>query len=114
MKCPGCGHQNPATVGYCQKCGGKMDLTADEIQAALVEKARGEIVRSTEFYARQAVVFSLVLLLLMITLFVLAGGAPEESYYIPSASSGSSYVEVKYSSPPALRLLEIPLQAPKR
>lgn len=113
MNCLSCGHKNPATVGYCQKCGGRMDLTADEIQAALVEKAKGERQKDTEFWARQSLVFSLILVLITLTLLVLAGGAPEQSYYVPSASNGAGYVEVKYDPNLSLPKLQLPVE-PRR
>jgi hypothetical protein len=109
MNCLTCGHKNPGTVGYCQRCGGKMDLTADEIRDALVEKAKGEEVQKTEFYARQSLVFSAVILLVAITLLALSTGAPEEAYYAPSASSGAKYLEVNYKNEKLLELQKLPI-----
>jgi hypothetical protein len=121
MICLQCNHKNPGTVAYCQRCGAKMDFTADEIQQALVDKARGEVVQNTEFYARQALVFSAVLLLLAITLLVLSGGAPQESYYIPSIvyggspnAPGAKYLETDFKLDPTLPKLVIPLEFRKR
>ncbi len=114
MKCPGCGHSNPSTVGFCVRCGGKMDLTADEIHDALVQKARVEIVESSEFYAKQSLVFSIVLALVMITLLVLATGAPEDAYFMPSASGTAKYLKADHRPDLGLQQLVIPLEARKR
>ena len=89
MRCIGCGHENPATVSYCQKCGQHMDLTAEEIRAALVEKAKAETARHTEWYARQSLIFAIVLFLIALTALVATGGAPEDRHFIPSASQGA-------------------------
>jgi uncharacterized membrane protein YvbJ len=96
MNCIKCGHKNAATVTYCQRCGSKMDLTADEIAESLVDKVKDEKASSTEYYARQAVTFAAILLLVMVTLLVLSAGAPEESYRIPSSTLGAKYIEVNY------------------
>ena len=42
MLCPKCNYRNPGTMAYCQKCGGRMDFTADQIAGSLVETAREE------------------------------------------------------------------------
>ena len=39
MLCPKCNYRNPGTMAYCQKCGGRMDFTADQIAGSLVETA---------------------------------------------------------------------------
>lgn len=114
MQCLTCSHKNPATVSYCQRCGAKMALTADEISASLVEKAKGEIAQSTEYYARQALVFSAVVLLVMITLLVLSSGAPEDSYHIPSASNGAKYVSIEYPLTFELPKLQISIDVKRR
>ena len=95
MNCLTCGHNNPGTAGYCQKCGARLDLTADEIADALVEKAKGEVVQTTEHYARQSLVFAALLLLIMFTLLIVSGGAPEDAYQIPSVSSGADHVKME-------------------
>jgi hypothetical protein len=94
MNCLRCQHNNPATILYCQKCGQKLDLTADEISGALMQKAQDERVKSTEFYAKQALFFSILIFVVALTLVILAGGAPSEVYAIPSATSGAKYVEL--------------------
>jgi hypothetical protein len=95
MNCLKCNHRNPGTVGYCQKCGAKMDFTADEIAEALAEKGRAEVVQATGFHAKRLLTFAVVLFLLSVTLLVLSGGAPLGGYAVPSAANGSKYVELE-------------------
>ncbi len=114
MNCPSCGNKNPSTVAYCQRCGSRMDLTADEIREALVQKAKGEIVQSTEFYAKQSLMFAVILLLITLTLLVLASGAPEESHYIPSVSGSTKYLKVEYTVNIDMPKLVVPLEPRRR
>lgn len=109
MNCLTCGHKNPGTVSYCQACGAKLDLTADEIRDALVEKARGEVIKSTEFYATQSIKFAVVILLIMVTLFVLASGAPEEIYDIPSVSTGTGHLSLDFKAKVEIPRLVLPI-----
>jgi hypothetical protein len=97
MNCLRCNYRNPGTVGYCQKCGAKMDFTADEIAEALAEKGRQEVVQATGFHAKRLLTFAVILFLVSVTLLVLSGGAPEGKYSIPSAANGSKYVELDAS-----------------
>jgi uncharacterized membrane protein YvbJ len=113
MNCPACGNKNPATVSYCQRCGSRMDLTADEIQASLVEKAKGEILQSTEFYARQSLVFAVVFLLAALTMLVLASGAPAGSFNVPSLSREAKYLQVSNPVNIDVQKLVVPLE-PRR
>ena len=113
MNCPSCGNNNPSTVAYCQRCGSRMDLTADEISAALMEKAKGEIIKSTEFYARQSLFFAVVLLLITVLLLIVASGAPTESYYVPTMSGGVKYLQASHALEPNRQKLVIPLE-PRR
>ncbi len=96
MNCLSCGYDNPATVGYCQDCGEKLDLTADEIQDSLVQKARGEAARKGEHYARQSIVAGAVLFVLGLVALILSGGAPTDTYFMPSASNGADYIRMEY------------------
>jgi len=114
MLCPKCNYRNPGTMAYCQKCGGRMDFTADQIAGSLVETAREETAANTEFYAKQAMTFGAVLFLVSITLFVLSLGAPKESYYIPALSKGAEHVKVEYKLEPQLPKLSIPIEIRKR
>jgi len=115
MNCLKCSHKNPGTVGYCQRCGAKMDFTADEIQGALIDKKRGEVADNTEFYAKQALTFAAALFLLAVTCLVLSTGTPETAPpAIPSASNGSKYVEVEPKVEAELPKLRLPLEVRKR
>ena len=114
MNCLKCNHRNPGTVAYCQKCGARMDFTADEIAGSLVEKARAETAASTEHYARHTLTAAAVLFLFGLTLFVLSLGAPEESYYLPALSRGARHLTVAFKLEPELQKLSIPLEIRKR
>jgi|SRR5579872_4943746 len=114
MLCPKCNFRNPGTIAYCQKCGGRMDFTADQIAGSLVETAREETAANTEHYAKQSLTFAGVLFLLSLTLFVLSLGAPKESYYIPGLSKGAEHVKVEFKMDPQIPKLSIPLEIRKR
>ena len=115
MKCLKCSHQNAACVGYCQKCGAKMDFTADEIQGALFDKKAEEVKHNTEFYARQALTFAFALFMVSMTCLVLSLGTPETTPpAIPSASNGSKYVEVDVKSDTEVPKMLVPLEVRKK
>ena len=115
MQCIKCSHKNPGTVAYCQRCGAKLDFTADEIQGALIENKREEIAHSTEFYAKQALTFAAAIFLVAATCLVLSMGAPEAvPTAIPSASNGSKYVEVEPKVDVELKKLYVPLEVRKK
>jgi uncharacterized membrane protein YvbJ len=114
MNCLKCNYKNPGSSGYCQKCGARMDFTADEITGSLVEKAREETASNTEFYAKQFLTFASIVFLLVITLYVLSFGAPEESYYIPALSKGSEHVKVEFKLEPEIQKLSLPFEIRKR
>ena len=114
MNCLKCNHKTPGTLQYCQRCGAKMDFTADEIRSALVDKARGEVVAQTGYHAKRLLVLAVVLFLTAITFLVLSGGAPEDAYYVPSIGNGAKYVEVEGKLDPQLPRLSVPLEARKK
>jgi hypothetical protein len=114
MQCLKCNFKNPGTIAYCQKCGAKMDFTADEIAGSLVETAREETAANTEFYAKQSLTFGAILFLLAVTLYVLSFGAPEQSYYIPALSKGAEHVKVEFKLDPQIQKLSIPIEIRKR
>jgi len=114
MQCLKCNHKNPGTIAYCQKCGTKMDFTADEIAGSLVETARDETARNTEHYAKQSLTLAAILFLLAMTLFVLSFGAPEGSYYIPALSKGAEHVKVEFKMDPQIPKLSVPFEIRKR
>lgn len=113
MNCIRCRHKNPSAVGYCQRCGAKLDFTADEIQAALVSDAREEVVADTGFWARRALFLSITLFLLALTAFVLSTGAPEGAYYVPGAAQNARYLEVETRIQTELPKSLIPLEQKK-
>lgn len=104
MNCPRCGAKTSASIPYCNGCGSKLDLTADEIRSSLVEKAHEERLQSKEYYAKQALFFSVVVFLIAVTLFVMAGGEVRQAYPIPSALHGTRYAAVRYSVQDGLEL----------
>lgn len=114
MNCPACGQANPSTGMYCQRCGSRMDLTADEIREALIQKAKGEILKSTEFYARQSLSFAVVILLIMVTLLVLASGAPDGTDYLPSMAPTARYLTVSHAVKVEIPKLVVPLEPRRR
>jgi hypothetical protein len=114
MQCLKCSHKNPGTLAYCQKCGARMDFTAEEITGSLVDKARQETAANTSFYARQSLTFAAILFLLSMTVFVLSLGAPERSYYIPALSKGAEHVKVEFKVDPQIKKLEVPYEIRKR
>jgi hypothetical protein len=114
MLCPRCNYRNPGTIAYCQKCGGKMDFTADQIAGSLVETAREETAANTEFYAKQALTFAGVLFLVSLTLFVLSLGVPKDAYAIPALSKGAEHVKIEFKLDPQLPKLAIPIEIRKR
>lgn len=114
MYCLHCKHKNPGTLQYCQRCGAKMDFTADEIQSALVEKARDEVVEETGFHAKRLLALAIVLFVTAGTFFALSFGAPEEAYYVPSIGQGARYLEVETKLDPQLPRLPVPFEARKK
>ena len=114
MNCLKCHYKNPGTMAYCQKCGAKMDFTADEIAGSLVETARGETAENTQHYAKQSMMFAAIVFLLTLTLFVLSFGAPEEAYYLPALSKGAEHVKIEFKMDPQIPKLSIPIEIRKR
>lgn len=112
MHCLSCGYKNPATVAYCQRCGQKLALTADEIRASLHDRVAGERRASAETNARQLLFFVAVVFLLIMTLFFTAGSAPEGGAVVPSASLGARYADVTYrvEAPIEKMLVPVPTQ----
>lgn len=114
MNCPKCKSRSAGTVGYCPKCGAKMDFTADEIAGSLVENARAETARNTEYYARQMLTLASVLFLVSVTLWVLTLGSPKDPYAIPALSKGAEHVKVEFKLDPQLPKLSVPIEIRKR
>jgi hypothetical protein len=114
MKCLQCGHDSLSAVGFCGRCGAKLDFTADEIAGALVTKATVETAANTEFYAKRALMFSLFLFLAALTLYVLSAGEAPATHFMPSAARGSSHTDLEVKVEPVLPRLEIPIESRKR
>ncbi len=112
MNCIKCRHKNPATVTYCQKCGMKLDFTADDITSGLVQKAQEERIETTEHYAKQSLFFAILLFVAAFTVFIMSGGAPaaEEIHVVPSITSGARYVAIDYRFDPPLERATCPLK----
>ena len=77
-----------------------MDLTAEEIHDALVEKQKGEKKKAAEYWVRQSLFLSSMIFLGAITFFIFSGGGPTDTYYVPSAAKGSNYIKIHPSVPP--------------
>jgi uncharacterized membrane protein YvbJ len=86
MKCLKCNFDNPSQLLFCKQCGAKMDLTADEIKAALVQQQKGEQKKATEYYMQQSLFFSILVLLAAVTLYWFGGSPPSAQYEVPSIS----------------------------
>lgn len=115
MQCLKCGHKNTNTIAFCQRCGAKMDFTADEIEGALIDKKREEVANNTEYYARQSLTFAVALFLVSLTCLVISFGAPETAPpAIPSSSMGTKYLEVDYKLETEVPRLSVPLEVRKK
>ena len=116
MKCLMCNFDNPATVQYCKKCGKKMNLSREEIQGALKQKAALESARNTEYQARQILVVAIAFFAAMLTLAVAAHTLkPDEEglLFVSAVSLGdkAAYAEVPYDFQPPLEIELLPLDA---
>lgn len=114
MQCILCGHKNTGGVIYCQGCGQKLDMTADEIQHYYAQKARTEKRQEAEYHAFRLLVFSVVFLLIAITLKVMAGDIPENTSYVPSATKRTDFTRVDYDPNPPIREILIPLEEKRK
>lgn len=106
MKCLSCGHENPATLSYCKRCGKKLNLSHDEVQAALKDKATKQSAKNVEYQTRQVLVVAAVFFILMLTLKIVAAGMrPEDEFlvFVPTVSLSDregTYAEVPYEFQP--------------
>lgn len=114
MQCIQCGHKNPGAVLHCQKCGVKLDMTADEIQKFYAEKVRDEKLKSTEQYAQRTLSFALVVLAIALLVMLFSRGAPRGAYYVPSATMGSEYIKEPNYFNPQIQKLRIPLEEERK
>lgn len=109
MRCIQCGHDSPVSTGYCPKCGGRLDLTANEIGQVLFEKARKDAAKETEYFTRQFVVFAIMLFLVAITISILSANPPI-SYQVPSATKDANFIKVEYKYLPPLEKKFVPFR----
>lgn len=72
-----------------------MDLSADEIQAALVEHQKREKKEAGQQNMLQNLFLAIVLFLASLTFWIFAGGGPDKAVYVPSASRDSTYPKIK-------------------
>lgn len=114
MQCIQCGHKNPGAVLYCQKCGVKLDMTADEIQKFYAERVRDEKLKATEQYAQRTLSFALVVLVIALLVLMFSRGAPRGAYYVPSATVGSEYIKEPDYFNPQIRKLRIPFEEERK
>lgn len=120
MKCVHCGQDNPGTMAYCKRCGKKLNLSHQEVQAALKEKATKESAKNVEYQTRQILVVAVVFFILMATLKVVAAGlgpANENDFlvFVPAVSMGEQeggYSEVPYEFQPPLDAAPAPAPPP--
>jgi hypothetical protein len=114
MNCIQCNNPNPATVQYCQRCGSKLNLTADEIRDTLIERAGQERADKTSANARQILVFGIILFVAALTLFIAAGPPPEGAVHMPSAAEGAKYAEFKYRYEPDVSKARVPFEVKRK
>jgi hypothetical protein len=114
MKCIRCQFENPATVTFCKKCGGAMDLSAEEIESALVDAQKIEKKQAAEQNMRNSLFFSMILFGAAVTFYVFSGGGPEETYSVPSGSRDTDYLQMKPAIDYEPRIEKAPLFAPPK
>jgi uncharacterized membrane protein YvbJ len=114
MQCIKCEFKNPGTVLYCQKCGEKMDMTADEVAVFYQQKIREERRQNMQAYAFRSLVLAVIIFLISLTFMIVAGGEPPNTSYIPSAVKGSESLKVDYRVGTKLEPLLIPLNEDRK
>ena len=114
MKCLQCRHENPATVVYCQRCGKKLDMTADEIRDSIMEGVAGERAAGTEENMRNTLAFGVLLFVLGVSLFIAVGSVPEGRVYVPSAAESGDYVKINWRFEPKMDRALVPFKVKGR
>lgn len=114
MQCIKCNHKNPGSVLYCQKCGNKMDMTADEIQLFYEQKVRSERREAMRTYAVRSLILSGVFFIIALTVLVMAGGEPPATSYIPSAVKDTEFLRYQYRVVPKLEPMLIPISEDRK
>ena len=114
MNCIECQHPNPATVQYCQQCGARLNLTADEIHESLVQKESQARADKTVLDARRLLVFGVILFVASVTLFFAAGKADEGATHLPSAAESAKYAEFDYKYVPDVSKALVPISVKRK
>lgn len=114
MNCIQCQNPNPATVQYCQRCGSKLNLTADEIRDTLIERESMARQDKTAANARQALMFGIILFVAGLTLFIAAGSPPEGGVHLPSASETGGYGTFEYRYEPEIPKAMVPFEVTRK
>ncbi len=99
MKCISCGFTNLSAGVYCHRCGGKLNMSHEEIAASFHEKASQEAASNFEQQVRQVLVLSVCVFLLTLTGFLLFRRRPE-GFALPAASYRAGYAKVQYQFVP--------------
>src|SRR5688500_10275018 len=110
MNCIQCSNPNPATVQFCQRCGARLNLTADEIRDTLIERASMERQDKTSANARQALVFGIILFVAAVTLYIAAGKPAEGAVHLPSISESAGYGDYEYRYEPSVSKALVPFE----
>jgi len=114
MNCIQCQNPNPATVQFCQRCGARLNLTADEIRDTLIERASQERADKTAQNAKQMLVFGIITLIASLTLFFAAGSAPEGAVHLPSAAENANYGDFEYRFEPVMEKALVPYEVKRK
>ena len=114
MNCIQCQNPNPATVQYCQRCGARLNLTADEIRDTLIERESADRAGKTVQNSRQALFFGIVLFVASLTLFIAAGSPPQGAVHLPSAAESAGYGEFQYKFEPEMTKALVPYEVNRK
>lgn len=108
MKCPHCGQEATSATTFCKSCGGRLDFTYDEISQGLVRKKAEEEREKMGYYARQFLIFAVILFLLALTINFAAGSPPARSV-VPSISKEMRSMTIDYRFLPPLKKALAPM-----
>jgi hypothetical protein len=101
-------------VQFCQRCGARLNLTADEIRDTLIERASQERADKTAQNARQALVFGIILFVAALTLYFAAGSPPKGAVHLPSSSENAGYGDFEYPYEPGVRKAVVPFEKTRK
>ncbi|HZN63182.1 MAG TPA: zinc ribbon domain-containing protein [Planctomycetota bacterium] len=114
MNCIQCQNPNPATVQFCQRCGARLNLTADEIRDTLIERESLARVDKTNQNAKQALFFGIVMFIASLTLYIAAGSPPRGAVHLPSAAESATYGEFQYRYEPEMSKARVPYEVNRK